>query len=387
MTLTLSQRKQVLLAMLGPASGGPPADLIAQMDEGDWLAVDGMASQHRLGPWLHHRLKRHGDGGPVPEPIAERWRAAYRDGAFGALTAQAALVRLAAAFADTGVPMVSLKGGQLAFFAYPEPALRPMRDLDILVSPDDLMPALNAMAAAGCTVPTDREAAVARALNGDKHLDPIALPDCDRYIELHHRIAEPGLPCIDTVAILGKARSAMIGGQAVPYPSPEHMLGHLVLHAAYNHRFDCGPLALVDIAVLAGSETFDLPAFVALARDGGWLHGAQLLLALVEKHVAQTGIDIGQADVPETILAEAETLILQDFDQRAQVLLATQGARDGMAATVLGRLKKGLGTRPEEGRLRWIASRTARTLRQGSDARSVEEAAAGARLARWLRDT
>ena len=379
----LNARKGIVLALIGTARAVPGADLAA-LDDADWAAIDAMAAQHRLQPWLHDRLRRAGADWPVPGAIAANWKNAYRAAALTALTAQAALIRLSAAFAEAEVPMVALKGARLAFFAYSEAALRPMRDVDLLVAPELLSAALDAMAQAGCTIPADRDSAIARALDGDKHLDPVALPACDRFVELHHRITEPGLPGLPTEAILAEARADTLGGVQLHFPSAEHMLAHLVLHAVYNHRFDCGPVAIIDIAMLARQERIDANRFAAMARVGGWLPGARLILALTERHMGPTGLDIGQDAVPAAVLAECESLILQDFDQRAQVKLASEGARAGMAATLLSRLRRGLARPSDEGRLRWLASRAARTIRQGSDARARSEAAAGAAMARWL---
>lgn len=376
MSERLAAQKAALLALVG----GRQPDLRSDAD--DWAAIDAMAAQHRLQPWLHAQVRR--GAIVVPPERAAAWQNAYRHAAMGALTAQAALVRTHAALAGAGVAMAALKGARLAFFDYPEAALRPMRDIDVLVAPEDLPRAVATLAEAGFAVPADREAEIARALGGDKHLAPIAVPGCDRWLELHHRIAEPGLPCIATGAILGQARPATIGGRSVPFPAPAHMLGHLVLHAAYNHRFDCGPLALVDIAMLLRGEPIDSVAFVAEAEAGGWLPGARLVVALVDRVLGPAGFDIGQDAVPEAILAHGEGLLLQDFDQREQVVLAAQSARQGLASTVVERLRKGLATRHDEGRLRWLGSRTLRTLRQASDPRARGEAGAGAVVARWL---
>lgn len=359
MTLSLAEHKDVLLSLIGPARAPPRIDLA----QGDWAAIDAMAAQHRLQPWLHHRLSSGALAIAVPTEVANGWREAHRGATFGALTAQAALVRLDEALAAANVPMVALKGSRLAFFDYPAAALRPMRDIDVLVAPERLADALDA-ARAGFPVPADQAAAVARALDGDKHLDPIPVPGCDRYVEVHHRIAEPGLPCIDTAKILAEARTDRLGGAEIAFPSPMHMLGHLVLHAVYNHRFDCGPLALVDIAMLLHSEPVDPARFVKQATAGGWLDGARLVVALVERVMGGTGLDIGQDTVPAAIVAAGEALLLQDFDQRKQVLLASQMAKAGAAATLAARLRKGLAASSDEGRLRWLSRRAiARSVR------------------------
>lgn len=380
MTLSLAAHKDVLLGLIGPARAPTNVSLAPE----DWAAIDAMAAQHRLQPWLHHRLSSGALTAPVPAEVAIGWREAHRAATFGALTAQAALVRLHAALETAEVPMVALKGSRLAFFDYPAAALRPMRDIDVLVAPERLADALDALADAGFPVPADRAAAVARALDGDKHLDPILVPGCDRYVEVHHRIAEPGLPCIDTAKMLAEARTDTLGGAAIAFPSTTHMLGHLVLHAVYNHRFDCGPLALVDIVMLLHSDPVDPVRFADEATAGGWLGGARLVVALVERVMGATGLDIGQDSVPASVVAAGEALLLQDFDQREQVLLASQMARTGAAATLVSRLRKGLAAPSEEGRLHWLSSRAMRTIRQARDPRSREEAGSGATVARWL---
>ena len=51
-----------------------------------------------------------------------------------------------------GVEVVAIKGAALAFFHYPDPALRPMGDLDLLLrDPRDLERATAALVAAGWT--------------------------------------------------------------------------------------------------------------------------------------------------------------------------------------------------------------------------------------------
>ena len=56
----------------------------------------------------------------------------------------AVLKELLAQTQSAGIPLILLKGAATAYIAYPNPALRPMRDLDILVRPTDL-PALYAV--------------------------------------------------------------------------------------------------------------------------------------------------------------------------------------------------------------------------------------------------
>ena len=389
----IEELKALLMALMAPAVADPDPATLSDLSDGDWHAIDAMAFQHRLYPWLHMRAEHADPQWPMPDALRERWRRAYQAGVIGALTAKAAIVRLASGFADAGVPMVALKGAQLAFFDYPNEALRPMRDVDILVAPDDLPAALSVMGALGCVIPDDRDAAIARALR-EKHVDPIYFPAFDRHIELHHRIMEPQkprgpfVPHIATEDILAEARTRMLSGQAVRYPSAQHMLAHQVVHAAYNHRFDCGPLALSDIAMLCRDSTIDWAEFTARAQEAGYESGAMLVLALVERYFGAIPGRDADATVPDDVMAWGENLILQDFETRDQVKLAVEAAQGGgMVSTMFERLSAGFSEPAPEGRLRWLGNRAIRTIAQASTSRARSEAQAGGDLARWLSDS
>ena len=69
----------------------------------------------------------------MPAAIAGSWRAAHRRAAITALAQCADLARTAGLLEAAGFAPIALKGAWLAHHAYPEPAQRPMRDLDLLV--------------------------------------------------------------------------------------------------------------------------------------------------------------------------------------------------------------------------------------------------------------
>ena len=117
--------KSVLLALLGgtwPTHGVP-----AQT----WPRIAQMAADQRLEPLLAWHAER--GGWPVPPAIATSWNQARRAAALGVLSQQAALRLALAKLGDAGIAAVALKGVALAWRHYPEAALRPMRDIDLLV--------------------------------------------------------------------------------------------------------------------------------------------------------------------------------------------------------------------------------------------------------------
>lgn len=84
-------------------------------------------------------------------------------------------------------------------------------------------------------------------------------------------------------------------------------------------------------------------------------------------------------------LKSARELVLQNFDTRHAVKLSEEAARGGgMVATAAFRLGGAWKRDHEEGRMRWLSTRIARTASQLTDKRAKREAAAGARLSKWL---
>ena len=97
-----------------------------------WPAITALALQHGLAPMLHWTLKHAGadiEGNPVWQPLM---RTRYQTGIDWALKERAQL-EIDAALRSAGIPAIWLKGSVLARTVYPEPSLRPMSDLDVLV--------------------------------------------------------------------------------------------------------------------------------------------------------------------------------------------------------------------------------------------------------------
>lgn len=117
----------------------------------DWPGLVHLATDHRLTPLLYRRLRDIGIGLPtvVRRTLAGAWARQRTVSAAQAAT----LAELGAAFARSGIEMVVLKGGALAHLVYPEPALRPMEDLDLLVSSDQAASARELLRDCGFNAP------------------------------------------------------------------------------------------------------------------------------------------------------------------------------------------------------------------------------------------
>jgi Uncharacterised nucleotidyltransferase len=186
---------------------------------------------------------------------ARRWRALgravpreLREAAHGAgIMALAAPIVLERALAAYDRPIVLMKGLEVAA-RYPDPALRPFRDLDLLVA--DAAAAQRALISAGF-----EGIGKADSYYADKHhLRPLYLPGLPLRVEVHSR---PGWPAWaappPTEELLSAAVAASVGVDGVLTLAPSH---HALVVAA--HSWSEVPLRraldLVDVAVLSAGQ-------------------------------------------------------------------------------------------------------------------------------------
>lgn len=389
--MDLPELRRVLLDLIGTAPiAHPPA-----LSEAEWAVLDRIAAQHRLQPLLHHCNR---DRPGIPLAIARNWQAAHREYALRAMVQQAELTETVALLDRAGIPSVALKGAWLAAHAYPAAALRPMRDIDLLVPATAVRQAYDLLLAAGHVEEGPAEMTLDEIVRIEKHMPPLIAPR-GTTIELHHRLWERdgrmdhASPTASEEAVLARAVRAADG---IGYPSPQDLLGHVIVHAVYSHRLDCGPLVLSDVAFLLHCAPIDWSAFWAGAKADGWRDGARLVLELVVRYHPDAAIDFADdtgEPTPADLLEAAPDLLLQDLETRASAGFAAttikQGAA-GLAGRLTGRRKvKGEAavTRSmdsEGGLLGWAGSRALRSLRDLARADVRRQSRQLAALSQWL---
>lgn len=185
--------------------------------------------------------------------------AAHKRSALRSLKVFSELANVTRILKEAGIPSIALKGAYLAQFAYPSPALRPMRDLDLLLRPEQCMEAFEVFR--GCGYEPTSEGRPEIQMEERHHLAP--LKGRGRIcIELHGGLLAPNPEFrLDSSFMEGfwmRSATRRIGPEEIRFPCPEDMLFHLCLHATLEHDFDLGPLALADIALLLESENLDL---------------------------------------------------------------------------------------------------------------------------------
>lgn len=360
-----------------------------------WAAINAMAVQHRLQPLLH---AQHRDNPAIPDDIRQSWAEAFRFHAFQSLRQQADLTATVQLLETADFVPLALKGAWLSKFAYPQAPMRPLRDIDLLLDRDTVIPAYELLCASGYSTAQAAELPLADALLLEKHLPPLFAPG-GTCIELHHRLWEPDgrMDHASPLEIDAAVRATAIReADALAYPAPIDMLAHLIAHAIYSHRLDCGPLLLADIDFLLKCRPIDWQTFWQRAGSEGWRDGARLVLELVVAHRKDAAVDFSAdagTPVPRTVLNGSCDLLLQDLSMRKSAgVLATvrrQGAK-GLLNRLLGRRTTSAAAAvqrdmdSEGGYFGWAATRLRRTAADLAQADVRQQAQVMADLSRWL---
>ncbi|WP_200231277.1 lasso peptide biosynthesis B2 protein [Rubrivivax gelatinosus] len=339
----LLRRLQLLRLLANKAPEPLPAP-----DAEDWSEIQRLAQQHRLEPLLHWQTTRQPAAFVVPPAIATAWAQSFRAHAMRSLAWQGDLVAVQRVLQARGIPAVFLKGAFLATQSYPHAALRPLRDLDVLVPPAQAMAAFDALAEAGFTRLSTSSGDPQAYHDQNKHLPPLLAPRGRSSVEVHRRLYVPEhgpagrFEPSDDPGLWQRLVRRDLAGETIAFLSPTDLLLHLAIHALFDHRLDNGPLVLSDLAFLLQRETVDWPLFWQLAERGGYTTGCWQLLLLAERAhgplplLPPTPAAAG-ALAPEFV-ALAATLMLGELEQRGNVRLgavvegAGFGARLHLAA-------------------------------------------------------
>ncbi|MEL7690794.1 nucleotidyltransferase family protein [Citromicrobium bathyomarinum] len=292
------------------ASNDEPASELTQA-EWNWIAQ--VAREYRLRPLLHLR-QRSGIGPSFPPVFSEECAQSFASQQVRWLDLKGGIVRTSRALSEANVPHVFLKGAALRLSVAAEPAVRPMRDLDILIPRDRSVAARDALTALGFhALPGDLETALDRG-----YQQPALIHSASGLaVELHHDLA--ALPSIDTASLAAFVRDSVehvrLGGHPIPVSAPCATFLHLLLHAGPKSLFDCGPLLLADVAMLIERRVDRLGELYERAEQFGLLPTLALVLQLLERHGADTerlGLDSAHLPlVAETLVDHAEGLLVQ----------------------------------------------------------------------------
>lgn len=234
------------VAALIPARGAPAEPV-------DWAHFIDQVEHHRLSPLLHRKVLELLDlGAPIRvDPTAMRVLAAAR-----AVTTRAndllavELELLATILADLDQQVVFRKGAHLAYRAYPEPGVRPMNDVDLLVPSDAAGDVVARLVGCGYREGTPMDGGVIRPLGRRQRLFwslyGSDLPKLNRgtgdlclptiCIDVSTALMLPGKEYqVSTADVLSRAVDGeLVAGQRTMVLAPEDVVLDLSLHLFKN---------------------------------------------------------------------------------------------------------------------------------------------------------
>ena len=197
----------------------------------DWTKIVAQAERHGLGPLLYTQLKA-ADVTP-PTPIKRELQGLYLRHRQANQIRTRILAEILTTCEAANIQVLVLKGAALAHLIYPQPGLRPMRDIDLLVKKSQAYQAQALLAKLGF------EAPLARADHlPDKHLKPAT-----RYcagllvsVEIHHDLFNAYSPVSSMTIedLTGPPLEFSLDNRSAYTLGYEDMLWHLCQHVVYH---------------------------------------------------------------------------------------------------------------------------------------------------------
>ena len=249
----------------------PPADL-------DWDRLLALAEAEDVLPAVAYAASV-GQWRSVPAATHRRLVEALAASRARSLVMTRALARVVRRLAAEGIDIIPLKGPVLAETVYPDPALRPFSDLDLLVRPADRRRADVALRRLGCVPVAD-----AHSWEFDIDHDGATVyeaPDGVR-IDLHWVLlteARYAWNRSQANAVWTRAVPMTLAGERVQALAPEDQVLHLATHFAVHHSLT-GLLRTWDLALVLTWQPLDWPRL--LERAQVWRVHRALFFALRE---------------------------------------------------------------------------------------------------------
>jgi hypothetical protein len=309
----------------------------------DWTRVLELARGHAVSPLLYWKIyKARGGSGKaidMPTEVREELESDFYSTAVRVELAERQLARVLRGLAEAGVSTLVIKGTAVGV-CYPDAALRPSGDLDLMVSQVQLKESEEALNRLGytCSRPS------AWWSDHFLHLPPMVSDKGSPVIELHWRL--------DHEATVGRLPDQDLWARAVPWSlagqpalrlDPVDTALHLCYHAVVQHRARLGLRALCDfVQVTDGWMQDEWDALVRRATAYGLARPVYLMSVLAEQTL---GLDM-PAEVMAALqpadsapLPEGLAGALLDLDTPAAGRVPVAAVQAGAQGTLVARLR------------------------------------------------
>ncbi|MCA9883606.1 MAG: nucleotidyltransferase family protein [Anaerolineae bacterium] len=306
--------------------------------EEDWIRIVETALSNGMGPMLLWSLAQAGlraESWALPLKRESRWIGIEN------IRLEMAFEQVKSAFEIADIPALWVKGIVLSATVYPEPTLRPMSDLDVLVQPDHRDRALKLLKTLGY-------------LPGDwKSLFEVSDPITSEFayhqqlhhqnlgviLELHERfpltILKP-----ENMAWFWTQKQSLNNSSAMTLMPEAHLL-YLCAHATLQHgENEFRLLRYLDLHLLITQTELQWSIVVEQAITFGWTYSVERALNVTKKYFA--------TQIPNWVFAQLESRRPASEDVLFAERLGTKGAD-------WGKVRRQLAMLPLEKRFRYLA--------------------------------
>lgn len=261
-------------------------------------------------PLLHHRIGQNFPNIALSDSQHARLKQSYQKNAARNLVLFKHLKPVLVSLFKAQIPAIILKGAYLAAEVYDNLVLRQMRDIDILVSPQDLASCDACLRSAGFQC-KERTPTPTRETNELHYV----IPGQKIMIEIHWDLYKPDYPFqVDLDEMRRSAIPVLAAGVEARAFAPEDQLIHLASHTTI-HRFEFGLRSLCDLAEMITRFPINWPLLCQKAVNQKMARavGVPLILArdLLGVKIPDPALeDLLPDGLPDLLLEEAKETVL-----------------------------------------------------------------------------
>jgi hypothetical protein len=234
-----------------------------------WEEVIKLSERHRLSLMLYKHLKEDSLYSEIELPVVLKEK--YLTQTQHVLRLATEGVRISNIIKEDGISSILLKGPFLSQQIYGDAAMRPSRDVDILVMPENIERVNDILITQGYRkVYPNFTLSKKQSQFYQKYKNQFAYRNADSgcLVELHWRLfGQKSLFPIPTEQVFAESQELMIGGKSIRVLSKNHLVEYLCLHGALHQWFRLHWLR--DIAQLLGDETVNPREIIESATRNG----------------------------------------------------------------------------------------------------------------------